>query len=154
MGTDISLTKCSQVAGLIHTTGRSSISLCSCAYTCTVCVLICSGNKGLCAQDNSHFISLLCAQDDSHFIPRLCAQDDSHFIFHFFVHKRIPLHSTSLWGKLILNISVGPFPVVEATINKGTVSFFQAHALLLILAVHTASLLLSCTNSQPWDWYF
>ena len=29
---------------------------------------------------------------------------------------------------------MGPFPVVEATINKGMVGFFQAHALL---AVHT-----------------
>ena len=39
---------------------KCSISLCSCACTCIVCVLICSGNKGLCAQDNSHFIHLLC----------------------------------------------------------------------------------------------
>ena len=35
---------------------KGSVSLCSCAYTCTVCVLICSGNKELCGQDNSHFI--------------------------------------------------------------------------------------------------
>ena len=47
-----------------RTTGRSSSNVVSlhtdCACTCTVCVLICSGNKELCAQDNSNFIPLLC----------------------------------------------------------------------------------------------